>query len=56
MVYLEKGSRTAMKADLAGFYGALEAQELAAVASTATRPAARLLDARIRRRMSRTPY
>jgi carboxypeptidase C (cathepsin A) len=56
MVYLEKGSRTAMKADLAGFYGALEAQELAAVASTAAQPAARLLDARIRRRMSRTPY
>lgn len=56
MVYLDKDSRTAMKASLAEFYGPPAGQELAAVASATARPSARLLGAGIRRRMSRTPY
>lgn len=55
MVYLDDKSRTAMKADLAAFYSE-EPRALAAATSTTDRPAARLLGARIRRRMSRTPY
>jgi carboxypeptidase C (cathepsin A) len=55
MVYLDNDSRTAMKADLAAFYGEVP-RALASAMSASVKPVASLLGTRVRRRMSRTPY
>jgi carboxypeptidase C (cathepsin A) len=54
MIYLDNESRSAMKVDLAGFYG--DRRAVAALAARSPGEAPKLGQARYRRRFNRTPY
>lgn len=56
MIYLDNASRSAMKADLAKFYGGPESRTLAAVVSVSDQTARIIGGTPVRRRMNRTPY
>jgi carboxypeptidase C (cathepsin A) len=56
MIYLDNVSRSEMKSDLAQFYRKSEHRMQAKAVPRPDREAIRILPARVRRRMSRTPY
>jgi carboxypeptidase C (cathepsin A) len=56
MVYLDNASRSAMKGDLAAFYGSTRARAAAVAAGHAVEEPERVSRTRYRRRIGRTPY
>jgi carboxypeptidase C (cathepsin A) len=56
MIYLDNESRSAMKADLAGFYGGTGQHELAMAARPSPEKKRRIERVPYRRRINRTPY
>ena len=56
MIYLDNESRTAMKADLANFYGSIRAHSLAFAAARPPEGAGRMSRSPYSRRFARTPY
>jgi carboxypeptidase C (cathepsin A) len=56
MIYLDNESRTAMKADLANFYGSIRAHSLAFAAARPAESAGRMSRSPYSRRFARTPY
>ena len=56
MIYLDNASRTAMKADLSGFYAGSETHRATIEAALPAREGQEVYAARFGRRLSRTPY